>query len=452
MLFLAIDIGTLWDTAWPWSWPSISLLLWLTLTLWAVSAWRRWVTRRFSDGSLLLSQRLLTTLGRIILLGSWLAGLYLWVIFVPLDPQSRGWVRTHAEPWIFATLLTVGFLALGFFGIRRGLLWLEKRAATSETVIDDALVEGLNRPMYVALVLISLNLWAAIAPIPPGVQGFVSRASETSVIVLVILFLDGLVQGWMIARSERSKVLKTSGIVIRATARGLFYTIGGVMVLSSFGLDVTPVLATLGIGSAAAGFALKGTLEDFLAGLLIAADQPLTVGDFVIVDEQHQGWVLSIGWRTTRLLTRFDMHVIVPNSKLSAATFVNTSRPREDCRFHAVSMVAFTDDLDQVVQIATELAEQIQREDPRAVASYRAFAFIECFQPGYVELRTWLCAKSWDAHFGLRDVFLRRLHQVLRAEGVAIASPHHTLEIKSPRVELAPHQGSNTVSDIERSQ
>jgi small-conductance mechanosensitive channel len=147
------------------------------------------------------------------------------------------------------------------------------------------------------------------------------------------------------------------------------------------------------------------------------------------------------------------MHVIVPNSKLSAATFVNTSRPREDCRFHAVAMVTFHDDLDQVVQLATELADELQREDPRAVASYRPFAFIECFQPGYVELRTWLCAKSWDAHFGLRDVFLRRLQQRLREHGVAIASPHRTLEISRARVEMAPLHlpEAPVVSDAERS-
>jgi hypothetical protein len=159
--------------------------------------------------------------------------------------------------------------------------------------------------------------------------------------VLVILFTDGLAQGWMIARTEHSKVLKTSGGVLRTSARVLIYIIGGLMALSSIGFDVTPVLATLGIGSAAAGFALKGTLEDFLAGLLIAADQPLAVGDFIIVSDEHQGWVLAIGWRTTRILTRYDMHVIVPNSKLAQSSFINTSRPREECRFHAIAMISF---------------------------------------------------------------------------------------------------------------
>jgi small-conductance mechanosensitive channel len=120
---------------------------------------------------------------------------------------------------------------------------------------------------------------------------------------------------------------------------------------------------------------------------------------------------------------------------------VNTSRPREDCRFHAVIMVALGDDLELATKVATEVAEEVHQDDPRAVASYRPFGFVECFQPGYVELRTWLCAKSWDAHFGLRDAFLRRLHRRLREVGLSVASPARTLEVTRARVELAPSDG-----------
>lgn len=425
----ALDIGELWHDVWPWLWPSLALIAGVVLATWGVRRWRGWVAERFRSVTLAVSDRFVANLSRLLVLGIWLGGLYLWSLAVPLSPGARTWVHGTAEPWVFATIAVVAFLAFGFYLVRKGLIWLEARAAHTETTLDDALIEALNRPMYVGLVLLALNLWAAMAPIPPVVQSYVATASQTIVVVLIILFADGLVQGWMIARSEKSKVLKTSGVVLRTTARVIFYIIGFLMGLSAIGLDVTPVLATLGIGSAAAGFALKGTLEDFLAGLLIAADQPVTVGDFIVVDEEHQGWVLTIGWRTTRLLTRFDMHVVVPNSRLSAAIFTNTSRPREDCRFHAIAMIGFNRDLDLAVKVATEVGEQVQHEDPRAVPTFRAIAFIEAFRPGYAELRTWLCARSYDAHFPLRDAYLRRLHRRLREVGIEIPNPIRTLEL-----------------------
>jgi len=75
--------------------------------------------------------------------------------------------------------------------VRKGLLWLEGRAAHTETTLDDALIEALNRPLYVALVLLALNLWASMAPIPPVMQAYVATASQTIVVVLIILFADG---------------------------------------------------------------------------------------------------------------------------------------------------------------------------------------------------------------------------------------------------------------------
>ena len=425
----SIDIGELWEKAWPWLWPTLALIIGVYAATSGVRRWRGWIAERFRSVTLKVSDRFVLNLSRILVLGIWLGGLYLWLLAAPLEASSRMWLRDSAEPWVVATILVAAFLAGGFYMVRKGMLWLESRAAQTETSLDDALIEALNRPLYVALVLLALNIWASIAPIPPVFQTYVAKASQTIVVVLLILFADGIVQGWMIARADKSKILKTSGVVLRTTARVLFYVIGGLMVLSAIGLDVTPVLATLGIGSAAAGFALRGTLEDFLAGLLIATDQPLSVGDYIIVDEEHQGWVLTIGWRASRILTRFDMHVIVPNSKLSAAIFVNTSRPREDCRFHAIAMVGYAKDLDLAVRIATEVGEIIQKEDPRAVASFRSVGFIEAFQPGYAELRTWLCAKSWDAHYGLRDAYLRRLHRRLREAGIEIPNPIRTLEV-----------------------
>lgn len=430
-LLAAFDLGVLWENVWPWLWPSLALLAWLALAIYGAVRWRRWAGTRFSKGGAVVSERFIGNLVRVVVLGAWLVGFYLWGLIVPLEGAAKQWFREDAEPWVLATILLVTFLAVGFYGIRRALLWLETRAAQTETSLDDALIEALNRPLYVSLVLLAVNLWAAIVPIPAALQGYIQKGSETTVIVLIILFADGLVQGWMIARAEHSKVLKTSGIVLRTSARVLLYTIGALMALSSIGFDVTPMIATLGIGSAAAGFALKGTLEDFLAGLLIAADQPLSVGDYVIIDEEHQGWVLSIGWRTTRILTRYDMHVIVPNSKLAQSSFVNTSRPRDECRFHAIAMISFREDIDEVVRIASEVGEHCQEHDPRAIPTYRAYAFVEVFREGYIELRCWLCAKSWDAHYGLRDAYLRRLQRTLRAVGIPIVGPAQVIETRA---------------------
>jgi len=434
----ALDLEGAWGQLWPWLWPSLMLVAWATLAVWGIGRWRRWVTSRFEGRTQLASPRVLRIVTRVAVIAVLVAGLYVWALIAPLPPEAKAELRKDAEPWVIATILLVVFLAVGFYAIRRAIVWLETRAAATETTLDDALIEALNRPLYVSLVLLGINLWAAIVPLPQAVQTYVAKGSETTVVVLIVLFVDGLVQGWMIARAEKSKVLKTSGVVLRTSARMVLYIIGFLMALSSLGFDVTPALATLGIGSAAVGFALQGTVTDFLAGIMIAADQPVSVGDYIRLDDTHQGWVLSIGWRATRLLTRYDMHVIVPNSKLAQAVFVNTSRPREEVRFQPIVMISFDEDLDVVVRHASDAADEVQKEDPRAIHAFKAFAWVEQFQHGYVEVRAWLCAKNYDAHFGLRDAYLRRVHKRLREHGIRVVNPVRTLETAPGRpVELA---------------
>ncbi len=429
------DIGAWFSEAWPWAWPSVLLVIWVVVVRFVVRRWRAWISARGRGDvgkQLRLSPGVLKGIERTAALGLLGLGAYGWTQLAPVPPAVRLWASQYAEPWILATVVVLAILLVALYGARRLLLWLETRAASSSGTFDDIMVDALSRPLYVTVVLLAVNLWASMLPLPETIQRYVARAGETTIVILVVLFVDGLIQSWMLAREEESKVLKTSGVVLRTAARILTYAIGGLMALSSLGLNVTPALATLGIGSAALGFALQGTVTDFLAGLMIATDQPIRVGDFIILDPDtdHAGWVLAIGWRTTRLLTRSDMEVIVPNSKLAAARFLNTSRPREDCRFQVSVFTAIADDLDRIVIVATGVAEELQREDPRAVHDYRAFAFAQDLHHGHAEVRVWLAAKNWDAHFALKDIFLRRLTRRFRESGIVLPVPMRTLDFR----------------------
>ncbi len=366
---------------------------------------------------------------RVVVFGAALGGAFLFARFGPLPAEVQTWLATTAEPWVRATVAAVAALLVGLFAVRRLIAFFEARVAETEGTLDDIVLDALSRPAYLLVCLLAGGLWVGLLPIDGRPLAVLDAVRDAAVILLVILFLDGLLQGWIHARTPTSKVLQTSGVVIRTAARALLYTVGGLTVLASLGVNITPALATLGIGSAALGFALQGTVTDFLAGLMIAADQPVRVGDYIIIDDRHQGWVLTIGWRTTRLLTRMDTEVIVPNSKLAAAVFVNTSLPEAHGRFQVAVFLGPREDLDLAVALGTEMAEAVTREDPRAHPGDRAFAFIHEVQPGRVEMRTWLCAKDYDAHFGLRDAYLRQLSRTLSARGIALQPPVHAVEL-----------------------
>ncbi|MCA9516353.1 MAG: mechanosensitive ion channel [Myxococcales bacterium] len=420
----------LFGAAWPWLWPSLLFLAWIVLLAVLRRTVRR-LARQHTDrlSRLRVGDRVISGLWTVITLAGVLLGLYFWALAVDLPPDVKAVIRHDATPWVTATLLLIGFVAAGFYAVRKGLDAAARRFVGPDSVLDERFAQALTRPLYLTVILLGVTLWAALVPIPAAVAYYIKKGSETTIIILIVLLADGVAEAWMVARTDRSKVLKTSGVVLRTALRAAFYIVGALMALSSLGLDVTPILASLGVTSIAIGLALQGTLEDFLAGLLLAADQPIAVGDFVELEGEQAGVVLSIGWRTTRILTRDDMHVIVPNSKLAKTTLVNRSRPRESCKFKASCGVSYSSDLDHVARVALDVAQTVQDGDPRGVSGFKPRVVFHNFGDSAIEFWVWLCARTWEDHFGLQDNFIRTLHKRFDRERIVIPFPIRTLDV-----------------------
>src|SRR5687767_3415157 len=94
--------------------------------------------------------------------------------------------------------------------------------------------------------------------------------------------------------------------------------LGLLIVLTGLGLEITPILTALGVGGLAVALALQDTLANLFAGLYLLADKPIRVGDYVkISTENAEGYVIDVGWRSTRLRMLQNNIVIVPNSKVA---------------------------------------------------------------------------------------------------------------------------------------
>ena len=117
--------------------------------------------------------------------------------------------------------------------------------------------------------------------------------------------------------------------VARVTVRLLVGALAIITALESLGVPVAPLLTTLGVGSLAVALALQETLANFFAGLYLLADRPVRAGDYIKINDPQgeEGYVESIGWRSSRLRTLKNNTVIVPNQKLSQAILTNYHLP-----------------------------------------------------------------------------------------------------------------------------
>ncbi len=125
--------------------------------------------------------------------------------------------------------------------------------------------------------------------------------------------------------------------------------------------DINPTawLASAGVVGIAVGFAARDTLANLFAGFFIIADAPYKLGDYIVLDGGERGEVTRVGLRSTRLLTRDDVEITVPNSEMANSKIYNESGGRwVKFRIRIQVGVAYGSDVDAVV----DLLETIARE------------------------------------------------------------------------------------------
>jgi small-conductance mechanosensitive channel len=139
--------------------------------------------------------------------------------------------------------------------------------------------------------------------------------------------------------------------VSRGIVRIAIAVLAAIMALETLGVPVAPLLTTLGIGSLAVALALQETLANFFAGLHLLADRPVRPGDYIKIVDGAEGFVETIGWRSSRLRTTNNNIVIVPNQKLSQAILTNFHLPVSNVTMTVAVTVAVDSDAEAVEKL-----------------------------------------------------------------------------------------------------
>ena len=238
---------------------------------------------------------------------------------------------------------------------------LERLAGLTTSVVDDRILNDLRKPVFATVLYSGLALAVGAAQLPIGTS------------MLVNLLVSIIVASWMRA------ALYISNSVLRALEKQHRFTlieprtvplfdltiklgtilVGSYTLLLIWGVNPIGWLASAGIVGIAVGFAAKDTLANLFAGFFIVADAPYKIGDYINLDTGERGEVSAIGLRSTRLLTRDDVEITIPNGVIANAKIVNESGgPYLKIRNRIRVGVAYGSDVDQVCEVLREVGEQ----------------------------------------------------------------------------------------------
>jgi small-conductance mechanosensitive channel len=199
------------------------------------------------------------------------------------------------------------------------------------------------------------------------------------------------------------------------------------LIFRAWEIDMTAWLASAGIVGIAVGFAAKDTLANLFSGVFILADGPYKIGDYVVLDSGERGKVTHIGIRSTRLLTRDDVEITIPNAVIGNSRITNESGgPYEKSRLRVKVGVAYGSDIDKVREVLMETAqnEPLVCPDPEPRVRFRQFGASSLD----LELLVWV--DNPEVRGRVLDTLNTIIYKRFHTEGIEIPYSKHDIFIK----------------------
>ena len=314
-----------------------------------------------------------------------------------------------------------------------------QRTATS---LDDHLIDATGGPIYWLLVLATLGFALARLEFLQDFQIHFILDDSIFVLYLLVFYVlawrvTSTLATWYTAQFAQQTDAKLGSQLMPFFSRValiLITIIAAIILLDHFNVEVSGLVATLGIGSLAIALAAQAALSDTISGFIIMIDRPYRIGDRIeILELDTWGDVMDIGLRSTRIRTRDNRMAIVPNSVIGKSLVVNHSYPDNNYRLQIELGVAYGSDIEQVRQVlidAVKSVEGVLQDQPVEAL------FLEFGDSALIfRVRWWL-----DDYYDTRRMFDKvntAIYNALNAAEIEIPFPQRVMRHKLDEADRA---------------
>ena len=349
-----------------------------------------------------------------------------WLEQLNLDPQL----------WLPLTSISIFISAVVLaFVVNKALYPLILRFTNfTPTNLDVRLVRSLQRPLTLGIVVVGLY-FSLVLPLELTLtmRHTIDRVAGIIGLILAVFALTGAVSNLFQWYSEEISPHTTSTLddrlmpMMRRMVMAVICGLGGLLVLDLLNINISPLIAGLGLGGLAVALALQPTLSNLFAGTYVMTEGVVTHGDYIELENGVAGYVIDVGWRSTRLRTWTNNLVVVPNSRFAETIITNFQGPIPAVNIYLTCGVSYDSDLDLVEQVCQEEMDRLLENDPRAVKEYGAYFAYESFDDSNITFYLFIQARDRLASFEVQSELIRMVHQRFHEEGIVINYPMRTI-------------------------
>jgi small-conductance mechanosensitive channel len=232
------------------------------------------------------------------------------------------------------------------------------------------------------------------------------------------------------AHKTKSRLDDTLFPIVNKVIVIILYLIAFLIILDYLGIEISPLIASLGIAGLAVALALQDTLSNFFAALYMSADKPVRKGDYIQVGTELEGYVEEIGWRSTKIRTLPNNFVIIPNAKLAQSTITNYNVPKKEMSVLVNVGVSYDSDLKKVEKITIETAKKVLKKTPGGVEDFEPFIRYNNFGDSSIDFTVILRTDEFVNKYLLTHEFIKALKEAYDKAKITIPFPIRTVYMK----------------------
>lgn len=328
-------------------------------------------------------------------------------------------------------LVFAGSIGLGF--LLRHLLFdvLRRLARKTSTQLDDAILGSVRGPFVLWCACAGFYAASRIALLPVEF----SKVSDKILLVLVIATVTYVIAQTAISFIRKSGVSRGSAVayvgLTQTTVRIAIIVIGGLVMLNTLGISITPMITALGIGGLAVALALQNTLANTFAGIYITLSHHIRPGDYIKIEHGEEGVVTDITWRATTVRTIRNNIVIVPNDKLAQSVVINYHLREPYHRLDIPIGVSYSSDPEHVERVLIDECRNAVGDVENLLDNPEPFVL---FMPGFgdfsLDFTLVVHVRTYVDQFPVQHHLRKRIFARFRKEGIEIPFPIRTVHIK----------------------
>jgi len=336
--------------------------------------------------------------------------------------------------WITATIIFIIFLLLRKQLTRLITLVALKWVQKSETTLDDQILEVLQRPISWGMTILGFNVAFSFMHFSESFSTTIAHIMSTLTIVLFAWVIYRVIKLFESSNELIAKRFKTdNGITLAklllSILKAIILIISGMNILSTWGINVTGFVASLGLVGMAFALAAKDTASNFFGSMVLFTDQPFKVGDWIKTPEV-EGTIEAIGVRSTKVRTFARALVSVPNGNLADSAILNWSEMNKR-QIKMTLGLTYSTTATQMKSILAEMREMLKNDDD--IHQQTIYIHFTEFQDSALGIFCYFFTKTthWGEYMEVRERINLELMEIVEKNGAAFAFPSQSLYVES---------------------